>query len=64
MAHLPKRLNPRREMVLEHVENAAGVHDHEGDRQDHGGQHDPEPRTDLDELPETKVVVSFDRVEE
>lgn len=50
--------------MAKHVEDAAGIDDHEGNRQAHGRQHDPKPRGDADQLDDAKVVFAFDGVEE
>jgi hypothetical protein len=65
VTYLPEWLDPRRQRrMAKHVEDAAGIDDHESNRQTHGRQHDTKPRGDADQLDDAKVVFAFDGVEE
>jgi hypothetical protein len=63
--YLPEWLDARRQgRMAKHVEDAAGIDDHESNGETHGRQHDAKPRRDANQLDDPKVVFAFDGVEE
>jgi hypothetical protein len=50
--------------MAKHVEDTAGIDNHEGNGETHGRQHDTKSRRDADQLNDAKVVFAFDGVEE